>query len=481
MSGWDADQNALLKLTLPHPEEVMYRGSPAERNHMTAKELLKEGKPAEALAALQAEVRAAPTDGKLRVFLFQLMAVMGQWERAATQLKVCNDQDPSTLLMSQVCGLTLAAENLRAEIFAGQPHAESCSAKLDEWIGWMLQANKHFSQGEFAAATEFRDKAFEAAPATSGKLNGQDFEWIADADQRFGPILEAIIDGKYYWVPFSNIREITIEAARGSAARPGLGARDPHAGGGGAEGRAPAGALSRHRILWQRPRPAGAHDRLGRKRRHHDRPGPAPARHQRRRNPPPRSAQNHPQYRTGGRREGAGEERGGLNMADLNPRERLQPFLLDRLTDDQSDQTKESREKFVLSPRQLKASLLRDLAWLLNAPAPVVDDGIAEYPNVVSSVLNYGVPDMTGTTASGLSGASLERSILKAIQIFEPRLEKHSLSVRLMTDEETSNPNMIALEIRGEVVANPLPEPLYIKTEVDLETGQFVLKDRPNG
>ncbi len=168
-------------------------------------------------------------------------------------------------------------------------------------------------------------------------------------------------------------------------------------------------------------------------------------------------------------------------MAELNPRDRLQPFLLDRLTDDQSDQTKESREKFVFSPRQLKGSLLRDLGWLLNTAGPIEGDGMSEFANVATSVLNYGIPDMTGTTASSLPGTSLERSILKAIQTFEPRLAKHSLSVRLATADESGNPNQIALEIRGEIMANPLPEPLYIKTEVDLETGQFAMKDRPNG
>jgi type VI secretion system protein ImpF len=168
-------------------------------------------------------------------------------------------------------------------------------------------------------------------------------------------------------------------------------------------------------------------------------------------------------------------------MADLNPRDRLQPFLLDRLTDDQPAQAKESREKYVLSPRQLKASLLRDLAWLLNTPAPTEAEGIVEFPNAAASVLNYGVPDLTGKAASGVPGSALERNLLKAVQAFEPRLEKRSVSVRLMTDEETANPNQIALEIRGEIVANPLPDPLYIKTEVDLETGQFALKDGPNG
>src|SRR5215213_1708213 len=103
-------------------------------------------------------------------------------------------------------------------------------------------------------------------------------------------------------------------------------------------------------------------------------------------------------------------------MAELNPRDRLQPFLLDRLTDDQSDQSKESRDKHVFSPRQMKTALLRDIAWLLNTPAPVESDGITEFPNVAASVLNYGIPDLTGITASSISGGSLEKALLRALQ-----------------------------------------------------------------
>jgi type VI secretion system protein ImpF len=168
-------------------------------------------------------------------------------------------------------------------------------------------------------------------------------------------------------------------------------------------------------------------------------------------------------------------------MAEINPRDRLQPFLLDRLTDDQSEQTRESREKHVFSPRQLRQSLMRDLAWLLNTPAPTPDEGIADFTQAASSVLNYGIPDMTGTTASGVPGTALERSIYKAIQQFEPRLERHGLTVKLLSLEDAVMPNVISLEISGEILANQLAEPLYIKTEVDLETGQFSLKDRPNG
>src|SRR4051794_17959563 len=128
-------------------------------------------------------------------------------------------------------------------------------------------------------------------------------------------------------------------------------------------------------------------------------------------------------------------------MAELNPRDRLQPFLLDRLTDDQSDQTKESREKHVFSPRQLRSALLRDLGWLLNSPGPVETDGIGEFPNVATSVLNYGIPDLSGQTLSGVSGMTLERAIMRAIQTFEPRLDTRTLSVRLLSDDDSETPN----------------------------------------
>lgn len=169
-------------------------------------------------------------------------------------------------------------------------------------------------------------------------------------------------------------------------------------------------------------------------------------------------------------------------MAELNPRDRIQPFLLDRLTDDAPDQAKESRDKNVFSPRQLKAALLRDLAWLLNTPAPIEAEGVTEFPQATTSVLNFGVRDLTGLTASGLAGPELERNIVRAIQTFEPRLAKNSISVALVHEESAGRGvNTVGLEIRGEIVANQLPDPLYIKTEVDLETGQFLLKDRPNG
>ena len=178
---------------------------------MQADELVKAGRLDEALAALQQQVRDRPADAKLRVFLFQLLAVMGRWEKALTQLNVAADMDAKNLLMAQICRDGLAAEAFRAEVFAGnrQPLVFGEPA---EWVGLLIQSNQTAETGRHDAAREMRERAFEAAPTSSGTINGEPFEWIADADMRLGPMLEAVIQGKYFWVPFSNIREINIEA-----------------------------------------------------------------------------------------------------------------------------------------------------------------------------------------------------------------------------------------------------------------------------
>ena len=178
---------------------------------MKADELLKAGRLTEALAALQAQVRDNPADPKLRVFLFQLQAVLGQWEKALTQLNVAADVDAKNLLMAQICRDGLAAEAFRAEVFAGK-RQPLVFGQPQEWVGLLIQANQLAEQGNHDAARELRERAFDSAPATSGTINGEPFEWIADSDMRLGPMLEAVIQGRYFWVPFHNIREIRIEA-----------------------------------------------------------------------------------------------------------------------------------------------------------------------------------------------------------------------------------------------------------------------------
>lgn len=177
---------------------------------MQAENLLREGKIDEALKDLEASIRKNPADPKLRVFLFQLLCVMGQWDRAITQLNVAAEMNPANLLMAQVCRPALNCEALRAHIFAGS-RVPMVLGEPEEWVGWMIQANQLTATGRHAEAAALREKALEAAPAVPGFIDGKPFEWLADADSRLGPMLEAIVEGKYYWIPFSRVLRLDVE------------------------------------------------------------------------------------------------------------------------------------------------------------------------------------------------------------------------------------------------------------------------------
>jgi type VI secretion system protein ImpE len=176
----------------------------------TAEETLRDGDIATALKLLQDKVRAAPADAKPRIFLFQLLAVMGQWERALSQLDVAATLDPSALAMAQTYREALRCELLRAEVFAGK-RSPMVFGEPEQWLALLIESLLLTARAQAAQAQTLRDDAFEAAPGSPGTLDGVAFEWIADADMRLGPILEAIVNGRYYWIPFSRLSRIDIE------------------------------------------------------------------------------------------------------------------------------------------------------------------------------------------------------------------------------------------------------------------------------
>ncbi len=177
---------------------------------MQAEAYLQSGDLDKALAELKQEIRKRPEKVKLRIFLFQLLSVMGQWDQAITQLNVAADIDSDVLLMAQIYRSALNCEVLRTDVFQGI-RTPLFFGEPKDWMVWLTQIPGLLAKGQSKAATDLRDKAFDAAPAISGQIEGQEFAWIADADERLGPILEAIINGKYYWVPFERIRKLKIK------------------------------------------------------------------------------------------------------------------------------------------------------------------------------------------------------------------------------------------------------------------------------
>jgi len=165
-------------------------------------------------------------------------------------------------------------------------------------------------------------------------------------------------------------------------------------------------------------------------------------------------------------------------MAELTPKERLQPSLLDRLTDDEPERATESRELRVLSPARLRECVRRDLTWLFNTTHMQSLQDLHELPLVARSVLNYGIPDLAGRTASSLNTVELEQMIRQAILNFEPRLDRNSVRVRPVVDEGQMNHNALSFDVQADLWAQPLPLRLFLRTAVDLEAGSVEVTDQ---
>jgi type VI secretion system protein ImpE len=175
-----------------------------------ARALLQAGDPRPALEALKQEVRKTPPDVRLRIFLFQLFCVTGEWDRALTQLSVVAELDKLALPMVTTYRAAIRCEVLRGKVFAGE-RTPTIFGEPEPWMSLLLEANRRLAAKAPADAAGLRDQAFEAAPASTGMADGHAFEWVADADARLGPMLEAVIDGKHYWIPFHRLRSVELE------------------------------------------------------------------------------------------------------------------------------------------------------------------------------------------------------------------------------------------------------------------------------
>jgi len=182
-------------------------------------------------------------------------------------------------------------------------------------------------------------------------------------------------------------------------------------------------------------------------------------------------------------------------MAELTSQERLQPSLLDRLTDHDPGTRQEPLDARVLSRQQLRAAVLRDLSWLFNSnraeptrrsnskvsrPA-YVEEELARWkaaPFAQRSVLNYGLPSMSGESVGRLELRLVSADIKQAIFDFEPRIDPNTLEVDAQIDGSArSHHNQLKLVIRGHMWNQPVPLELLLSASLDVETGQAAVRD----
>lgn len=177
---------------------------------MDAAALLQQGRIADALTQLKQQVRDKPADVKLRVFLFQLFCVCGDYEKALNQLRVLKDMDAATIPMVQSYTALLQCETLRQAVLAGRK-TPMIFGEPEQWLAELISGLEVEASGQSEAAAKTRASALEKAPASRGSVNGDAFEWIADGDSRFGPVLEVVLNGKYLWLPFHRVKRIVLE------------------------------------------------------------------------------------------------------------------------------------------------------------------------------------------------------------------------------------------------------------------------------
>jgi type VI secretion system protein ImpE len=177
---------------------------------MIAETLLHAGDPEGALEILQGQVRKQPADAKLRIFLFQLLAITGQLKRAQAQLEIAGELDSTAELMVMAYRDVINCELHREAVFAGKSKP-LIFGEPEEWIALLVEAQQAFANDDMVLFSRLNAQAFDQAETRGGRINDETFTWLADADQRFGPVFEFIFNGQYYWVPMSRVQKLHTE------------------------------------------------------------------------------------------------------------------------------------------------------------------------------------------------------------------------------------------------------------------------------
>jgi type VI secretion system protein ImpE len=162
------------------------------------------------LRELQSQIKRDASSAKLRIHLFQLLCVMGRWQRALEQLQLCAQLDAKALPMAQMYREAIRCELFRIDVFGGK-RTPQVMGKPPAWIGLLIEALRHDTQNPGHAA-ELRAQALDAAQPTACTLNGVPCEWLADGDARLGPVCEVFANGQYYWLPFESCSAVVFEA-----------------------------------------------------------------------------------------------------------------------------------------------------------------------------------------------------------------------------------------------------------------------------
>ncbi|MDX7990435.1 type VI secretion system baseplate subunit TssE [Xenorhabdus littoralis] len=164
--------------------------------------------------------------------------------------------------------------------------------------------------------------------------------------------------------------------------------------------------------------------------------------------------------------------------ARITARDRMQPSLLDKLTDNFPNKKKEAINDYLLSHSTLRKNLLRDLQWLLNSINKESQQNISLFPEIIRSTYNFGLTSLAGKNISDVEWNDIKNKIISAIHVFEPRIIPDELQVNCISDiNSLSLYNILSIEIKGFLWCIPWPLEFIFRSDIDLENGYFIMKE----
>lgn len=176
-----------------------------------AQQFLAAAQPQDALHALEKEVRSRPAEASLRQALVHVLAILGDWDRMLKQLGVLAEMGVTEQVTARSLEQMVVCERHRLEVMAGRK-TPMFFGEPPHWVSSLVAALEQLNTDQPLAALNLTQQAFEQAPARAGQAGETTFQWLADADMRFGPIFEIVIQGNYYWVPMDQIKRMDIPA-----------------------------------------------------------------------------------------------------------------------------------------------------------------------------------------------------------------------------------------------------------------------------
>lgn len=175
--------------------------------------LLASGNLEELRRSLIEAVKRAPGDQGARMYLWQVMAVQGDWDKALSQLRTLASVAGEAQMLATVYHQAIEAEKQRAAAYAGQAPF-SVLVSSSPWIDTLAEGLTALAAGRIDDGSRLRDEAFDAVGDTPGKIGEHKFGWVADVDSRLGPCFEAVVQGKWGLIPFEAISRIKTEGPK---------------------------------------------------------------------------------------------------------------------------------------------------------------------------------------------------------------------------------------------------------------------------